>query len=262
MSLLKTDDIVRKKIKPQGFTIIEFMVALAVGLIFLGGLASVYIQIDKTTKISNARIDAYQNARAALDFLSDEIKEARPNFFILVNNDASRGDRIDNDNDGRTDEELSDGLDNDGDWVRGRDDRDYTFSNGASEYGYGVPDLGDARIDEDVRYSRDELTIRVASPIGAGYEINYEIGSFQGENNVLVRTIDSSPPTIAPISFDVLSFSILVWDNDPLNPGWITELDGNAPSTVYVSLTVQPDYPDLEPITLHSIINLELVLNP
>jgi len=131
----------------RGFTLIEYLVAVTISLIFLSSLVTVYIQIEKSAKISNARMEAYQNARAALDFLTNEIKDARPNFFLLIDRNLSYGDRIDNDGDGRIDEELADGLDNDGDWVSGRDDRDNRFFNGATEYGYGIPDLGDDRVD-------------------------------------------------------------------------------------------------------------------
>ena len=246
--------------KRFGFTLLEYLVAAMISLIFLSSLVTVYIQIDKSAKISNARMEAYQNARAALDFLTNEIKDARPNFFLLIDRNLPYGDRIDNDGDGRIDEELADGVDNDGDWISGRDDRDNRFSNGATEYGYGIPDLGDDRVDEDVRYSRDELTFRVASPIGVGFDINYRIELFQDENDVLLRTINSTPPIISPIAFDVLSFNILAWNNNPLNPGWVTSLSGDAPTTIYAEITVQPDYPNLEPITVHTIINLELVM--
>ena len=246
--------------KRFGFTLLEYLVAVAISLIFLGSLVTVYIQIEKSVKISNARMEAYQNARAALDFLTNEIKDARPNFFLLIDKNLSYGDRIDNDGDGRIDEELADGLDNDGDRVEGKDDRDYRFLNGATEYGYGIPDLGDDRVDEDVKYSRDELTFRVASPVGVSFDINYRIALFQDENDVLLRTINSTPPIIGPIAFDVLSFNILAWNNNPLNPGWVTSLNGDAPTSIYAEITVQPDYPGLEPITVHTIINLELVM--
>jgi len=247
--------------KEIGFTLLEYLMAVAISLIFLGSLATVYIQIEKSAKISNAKMEAYQNARAALDYLTEEIKDARPNYFLLVDQNLPRGDRIDNDGDGRIDEEIADGRDNDGDWSRGRDDRDYRFPNGATEYGYGIPDLGDDRVDEDVKYSQDDLTFRVASPMGIGFDINYKIGRFQSEDNVLIRTIQTTPPLVNPIAFDVLSFSVLAWNNNPLNPGWVTNLSGNAPTSIYVSITIQPNYPKLEPITLNTIINLELVLN-
>ncbi len=60
----------------RGFTLIELLIAMAVGLIVLGAVYSVFIIQNKTYKVQEQIAEMQQNARAAMDMMTREIRMA------------------------------------------------------------------------------------------------------------------------------------------------------------------------------------------
>src|SRR5688572_8031657 len=113
--------IAARVVEPRAFTFVEVLVAVTVASAFLLGVYATFIQVLKTQAVANARETANRNGRAALTSMSDEIKQINKLgsavLFIGINDTLAYGDKLDNDADGRTDEETFDGLDDDGDYV-------------------------------------------------------------------------------------------------------------------------------------------------
>ena len=64
------------KYKECGFTVVELLIALTIGLIVLAALVSVFIQQRKTYDVQEQITEMIQNARAAMDMMSREIRMA------------------------------------------------------------------------------------------------------------------------------------------------------------------------------------------
>ena len=64
------------KYKERGFTIVELLIALTIGLIVLAALVSVFIQQRKTYDVQVQITEMIQSARAAMDMMSREIRMA------------------------------------------------------------------------------------------------------------------------------------------------------------------------------------------
>jgi type II secretory pathway pseudopilin PulG len=234
----------------RSFTLLEVIVALAIAMTFLGALFSGFIQVLRATNRFKARQEALRNGRAAIATIADELKAIGQSgaqlLLVGLNATAPFGDGIDNDGDGVIDEEILNGLDDDGDYVPARDDNHaqigtgpaamferFTFTNqGAfgSLYPGSPADLGDFRVDEDVRFGRDSIVFRIipASPTPGfvSRTITYTLADFEGRPNTLVReaiTERAGLPSLvatAPIAFDVLGLDFLYWDpNGDPNPG-------------------------------------------
>ncbi|MBW1698730.1 MAG: prepilin-type N-terminal cleavage/methylation domain-containing protein [Deltaproteobacteria bacterium] len=62
--------------KDTGFTMIELLIAMAVGLIVLGALSSTFIIQRKTFDAQEQLTEMVQNARAAMDLMTREIRMA------------------------------------------------------------------------------------------------------------------------------------------------------------------------------------------
>ena len=60
----------------SGFTLIELMIAMAMGLIILGALSSTFIIQRKTYAIQEQTVEMVQTARAAMDMMGREIRMA------------------------------------------------------------------------------------------------------------------------------------------------------------------------------------------
>lgn len=63
----------KSKLKHSGFTIIEILVALAIGAILIGGISQVYVTLKQTNKISFALSRIQESSRLANDLLLEEI---------------------------------------------------------------------------------------------------------------------------------------------------------------------------------------------
>lgn len=278
-------------------TLVELLVAIAVASVFLSGVFAAFIQILKATDRAEAQIEAVNDARSALEIMAIDIKSARidptqkPQQFLGVNNHLTFGDGIDNDNDGRIDEEYINSVDEDGDWIFADDN--HTVIGGIVERPtyYNHPDFGDFHVDEDFKFDQDSLTIAIFPdpffPTPRTQTITYEIGSYEGEPRVLLRRVvyyeDGIPQsqTVSPLAFNVLSLNFLYWDPNSDPPQWREDWDGpNAglfpppgielPVAVFISITIysgtnpleqyRPGDP-LETTTLYTIVNIEQVLH-
>jgi hypothetical protein len=85
----------------------------------------------------------------------------------------------------------------------------------------GLPDHGDVLVDGDFHYSRDEITIRIpasGTPLRPAELIRYTIGSFDGNDFVLLREVTVHPgatnaeTTLEPVVFDIVSLDLLAWN--------------------------------------------------
>lgn len=82
--------------KPFGFTLIEFMIAVALAAILFTAAYQVMVSQSRVYEAQEQTIDMQQNVRAALDFMSRELRMAGYGvsagttiFSNLINNDAA-----------------------------------------------------------------------------------------------------------------------------------------------------------------------------
>lgn len=64
------------QIKDQGFTFVELLIALTLFLVVLAAASVAFISQDKTYDAQEQYAEMTQNARAAMDMLSTEIRQA------------------------------------------------------------------------------------------------------------------------------------------------------------------------------------------
>lgn len=221
--------------RARAVTLVELLVAATVAAVFIGSLATAYIQISRAAEEAEARARAYGTARIALDTVLSDLSTAvrLPGIsqtFVINNNTLPYGDNIDNDGDGLIDEEVFNGFDDDGDWTLEDDRHAFIGQNCHERFNFvGIPDLGDGSVDEDVRFSRDQLTFRVpanpSDPALGERLLTYKLGSYDGIDHVLLREERSVPPlptdpVINPVAFDVVSFDVLAWNpnSDAVSP--------------------------------------------
>lgn len=259
--------IVRKNRARRGITFIELLVALTISLIFVGSVAAAFIQIIRASDEAEAKVRAYQSARSAVEAIARDIRfvqlDTDPDYqqLVLINRNLTYGDLVDNDGDGSVDEEFFDARDNDGDWGFD-DDRHPTIGGFSERWGFlGVDDYGDEDVDEDCRYSADELTFIVPAglvfPGNPRLRVTYRLGSFEGEDHVLLRAVVVDPdPTgpyteeVEPMVFDVVSLDIMAWNpnsNTPREVGgvrrayWVNEWDAEQINFPFIQVLNSPD---------------------
>ncbi len=248
--------------RPRGFTLLEMLTAVLILGLFFTGATLGFVQMLRAKDRTQARLEALGNARHALDRIGNDLHLARsgpagPPFFgvsrfDLTNTTATlfSGNRTDDDQDTRVDEELVDGADNDGDWTTS-DDLHAELTSGVVERPTlrGKPDPGDLHVDEDNQYAWATVQFRkfpdaTAPPTSATEEIRLYVGEYDGEANVLLReqilrspvSTDPDIYTTSPLAFNVLSFNALAWDPTPNNQKWMTGWSVGA---------VPAGYPDL-----------------
>ncbi|MBD3668762.1 MAG: PilW family protein [Kangiella sp.] len=71
--------------KSKGFTLIEYMVAITIGLILLAGVGTFFLGMQKSSQAQNGISELQENGRFALYFLTNEIQMAgwkEPDFII------------------------------------------------------------------------------------------------------------------------------------------------------------------------------------
>ena len=224
----------------RALTLIEVLTALTVALVFIGGVATAMLGIIRASDEAEAEVRATATARSAVDRMATELRQLQPDAdrelrqFRLINRPLAYGDNIDNDGDGLIDEEILNGRDDDGDWMLGKD-RHVTVGLRAERNAFvGRPDLGDEGVDEDCRFSADEVSW-VVPGTGGNQRIGYRLGTFDGEDHVLLRVISQtgSPDVIEPVVFEVVSLDILAWNANsviregvpfiPTQPYWVEE---------------------------------------
>lgn len=279
----------------RAMTLLEILVALAVALAFLSGVIAAFIQILRVSDRSQAQVEAANNARAALEVIANDIKLAsidtrqKEQVFTGISAPLSYGDGIDNDGDDVIDEEFFDADDNDLDWT-GVDDNHINIEMIMFERPLYVaaPDPGDFHVNEDCLFNHDRLRFWIFPGLLTERNeiITYEIGTYEGEPNVLLRTVAYYQDRLfldevtSPLAFNVLSLNFLYWDPNRPTPVWVVDWNGQEaasfpppgielPVAVYINLTVysgtrplelfQPGDP-VETISLGTIVCIEQVL--
>lgn len=284
--------------RPGGWTLVEVLVALAVVSVFLVGVVTAFIQILRASDRSERTIEAYENARAAVETVALFVKAARIEpampyqYFIGINTPTLEGDRIDNDEDTRVDEEQPNGTDDDNDFDATNDDRHAGVGSVAERRLFvGQADLGDEHVDEDNVFHHDQLTFAIfpdPNVPGSRNEItSFSIGTWEGEDHVLLHRVLRTTGTVtsgvqvAPLAYNVLSFNVLYWDPNASTPYWVEAWDTvssqtlpgpgiELPAAVYVSVTVYagripldqlaPGEP-IEAVTASTVVDIEAVIH-
>ena len=286
----------------KGMTFLELMVAVAIAMAFMVGVVAAFIQIMQATNLAEAKLEAVNNARAALELMAIDIKAARIDprqslqHFVGENYNLAYGNGLDDDGDGGPpDEEIFNGRDDDltgPDWNVTRGDDRHAVAGGLIErpFYFNSPDLGDGHVDEDCKFDVDRLTFRIfpdpTTPITRDDLITFEVGTFEGEEHVLMRRIvhdPSLPNRIVkkePLAFNVMSLNLLYWDPNRIPPDWSTSWNSfrapnfvqpaiELPVAVFIAVTVYADTKPIEhykpgdpiqTITLQTVVNIEQVL--
>lgn len=277
----------------RGLTLIELMLALTMALVVITAVVSVFVQIMGISKKSQRTLEAAANARSAIETLSNEIKtvDRAPGAvsFLGENVALAKGDGIDNDGDGKIDEEQANGVDDDGDWRAATEENVQISMLRERPGGVNKADLGDPGVDEDDLFKMDRITFKITPTSGSGLiseTIIYEVTKFENRPNTLVRhdqkmkAVGNMTETIAPLAYNVLSFNLLYWNPNatPANQGWREAWDSKAatsapgfelPASVFVDIVILDDEVPIEnyalgekvnTFSLKSIINIESVI--
>lgn len=258
----------RQVARNKGLTLIEALTAVTITLIFVGGVAAAFIQIVRAADEAEASVRAHSAARGAVDRIATDLRALqldanRENRRLrLVNRPLAYGDNIDHDGSGSINPEHVDGRDTDGNWSP-VDDRHAQIGPYFERPNFvGVPDLGDVSVDDNVRFSADEITWLEAGTNGQTW-VGYRLDTFDGEPHVLVRTIrqGNNPEVVEPVVFDVVSLDILAWDAnaeirdftnfEPIVPYWVEEWDSEiliSDPDRFIPGVNPPFFPDGQPI--------------
>jgi type II secretory pathway pseudopilin PulG len=282
----------RIRARLRAVTMLELIVAMLLALAILGSVVTTFVHLLRTARDSETRIDAVSTARAAMDTLSNDIKAASNSwgyaYFQGFDGSLTYGDGFDDDDDGAVDEEIRNGLDDDGDWSESTHNDVHAVVGSRVERprGRGRADLGDLFVDEDCVFDQDVLEFRIpGTQPGVLYEtIRYDIRYYDEISHVLVREVETMHAgggvTVesAPLAFEVLSFNCLYWDSNASANGQYWKLTWNSawvsgsfatPAAVAVTLTVGADpkgfdtYTEggkIETFTLQTEVNIESVI--
>ena len=257
LALNRHRDIACARSAERAVTLTELLVAMAVMLVLVTAITSSFIAITRSSAAAQARLRATTAARSAVDKIATEIRtlaidpDPAERGFRINNTTLAWGDGIDNDGDGLFDEEEANGFDDDGDWTLA-DDRHVSIGSFSDRARFIVrPDLGDAKVDEDNRFSEDVLYLyKPAEPPDVTcsgkppVNVTYRVQPYGGEDNVLVREVFVANPllvpcggtvTTEPVLFGVVSFDVLGWNinDDSIEGGrarayWTSNWDSNA----------------------------------
>lgn len=288
--------------RSAGLTVVEMLVAVAIALVFIGAVVMAFVQILRATDQSQTRLEAMANARHAIDDMARELVRAqvgtggKPAVFIGEMENLTHGDYVDNDRDGRVDEEDLNGIDDDNDWTNA-DDNHAVLSLGTYERVrfMGKPDFGDFKVDEDTKFTSAGLTFRSSdTSTGEVRRVRYYlVDSGEGEMRTLMRElIPDNPdesPTTAPVAYNVLSFGAMFWDQEgvfkkdakistpPYDQYWRTTWNADevtsgvqVPVSVCLAVTVFAGTPEqyavlkpgqpIDTVTLYTVSNPEAAL--
>ncbi|MCX7918690.1 MAG: prepilin-type N-terminal cleavage/methylation domain-containing protein [bacterium] len=225
----------------KGLTLTEVLIALAITAIIASAIYITFRTILGGYNKGKAQVTMAETARAALSRLTDDLRHTSVSTsqLFLVSNDSTsgkKGDGIDNDNDGRTDEEIRDGIDNDGDYNAGTDDLD----------GDGA-DLDDFHIDEDCTYDKDTIDFYTIS----GSHLVYYVDT----SSRLMRKKDT---TEDPVAFSVKEFNVLCWDTTTTvwHQSWNSGTTATKPKSVYIALTIEDESGQIIPHTYTTMVTL------
>lgn len=276
----------------RGLTYIEVLVSITISLIIIAAGASAYIRISQAVAEARAYSDATMNASVALRNMTFDIKEAQTNpgvggrMFLGYDVQGTRGNDLDDDGDTLIDEDRPDGIDEDGAYT----EQHATIGLKVERPNFlMIADIGDAGLDDDPVWDLDTLEFRVhPGPTPRNERVLFSVGTFEGEDNVLVRERETNPgsaastTTIEPIAYDVLGLNILYWDPNLDTPYWVPQWDATTgpfpgpdfriPASVYLEITVYAGAIPLdmlgpsdsrEVVTLATVVNIEsIITNP
>lgn len=244
----------------RAMTLVELLVAILIASVFLVGIVGALTALLRGARDAERRSEAVRQARSALDALSEDLARTATAVAPLallrgIDRPLAAGDLIDNDGDGAVDEEAWDGTNSDGGPVVQKhvavSDTNPLLVERPRET--LINELGDAGIDEDPVFQHDRLTFVDST---SGDLVHYRVTRCEGEDNVLVRLVATRPVpvsrfdpsdfddvtqfpvTIAPVAFDVLSFSVLYYD-----PNWIVTGSTNPWKTSWDSASVAAGFP-------------------
>ncbi len=60
----------------RGFSLIELMLAMVIGLIIIGGVMSLYISTRNTQRVSEDQLQLISDARFVINTISDDLRQA------------------------------------------------------------------------------------------------------------------------------------------------------------------------------------------
>lgn len=267
----------------KAMTLVELLTAMAITLIFLSSVVLAFIQIIRASEDVQATVDAHASARSAVDQVTRDLRQLNldvdPDYqqFILINRNLTYGDHVDNDQDGFIDEELYDGLDQDGDAV----DQHPIFGGFTERPNFvGVADYGDLKVDEDCLFSADEVSFiipaEVGNPLGKRLRVTYRLGTFEGEDHVLLRVITVDPSVsgtgdvqvVEPVIFEAVSFDVMGWNPNsnwsgpvPDTAYWTQSWDARLINAPYVRPLNAGDDPNAMPFKFPAAFMVSLVVN-
>ncbi len=297
--------VIKRLSSERGLTLMEMVVAITIIMIIMVGVVWSFVELLDSHDKARARMEATANARHALEVMSSEFKRARNGtsrfgpFAGQTISVAGGGDRFDDDGDGDFDEEIFNGADDEGTWVRATHDKHVALAP-ASETQYyverpvffGYPDLGDGDVDEDIGATSATVqfpTFDVPGDPLSRYVRLYLGYDPDGRPHTLMREIRGVDPvtsqvvvTSGPLCYNVHSFGVLYWNHAMASDSGANPWEMNwppvaprprptvAPSSVYIRLKVYAGKPyDLdevpvteviETVSLDTVVNIEAVM--
>ncbi len=248
-------------IRKRGFTLIEMLVALALGMIIIGITVAVFSQASRLFRLSQAKIRALNNAQAALTFIEADLTGAfistatADHPFVGINDGDAEQRGIDNDNSGVFDDDNYDfTCDGAGlyDYLSLKPDYRYRSGmelNSASQYSYGLDGLsaktthvlyyvtqdrqvGEYTVGRLIRYVWD---FDVSRPLSVFDPLDYRTYWVDDPGN--------SDPRIRQnvLAFGVVRFRLRYFDGSSWSDSWDSSLNpnlGTLPDVVHVELDV------------------------
>lgn len=285
----------------RGLTLLELLIATLIITTVMVGAVVAFVELLNSHNKASARVEATNNARAAMDLISLELKRARnlAGASDVFTGDSTvsetEGDRFDLDQDGTPDEEDLDGDDDDSDYAVATDDRHAVIAAGGSNYAerpvfYQIADSGDAHVDVDTKSKKATLTFKTFDVPGEPIDrkVSFYVATYDGSPNTLVRKVEGTDPItalpatpiISPIAFNVVSFGALFWDYEVAKVNtakpWLDEWDAagrplSTPASVMVDLAVYAGTPytlndlpadkKIENVRLNTVVNVESVIS-
>jgi type II secretory pathway pseudopilin PulG len=221
-------------------TFVEVLVAIVIASIFLVGIVGAISALLNAARDAERTSEGVRQAAHALGRLSEDAASVATAVtpigrLLGIDGPLPTGDFIDNDQDGLIDEEVRDGTNTDGGPVVQIhvpvSQTNATLVERPRET--AIAEVGDIGVDEDCAFQHDFIRFITTDGI-----ITYQVTTFDGEDNVLVRDfvdlVDPANNSQGPVAFDVLSFSALYYDpNWLINASptpWATSWDSNAPT--------------------------------
>lgn len=128
-------------ISASGFTLIELMIALAIGTFVMAGVMTSFLSQHDAYRVQDNVVEMQQNARVAMDLLSSEIRMAgyNPTHTSGIGIVAATANQL----------SFTQDLNGDGDTADGNENITYGFSNANDPDADGIADAGIAPLGRD-----------------------------------------------------------------------------------------------------------------